>query len=50
MAKTLPRLLVSNRDLGPDYHANRIDTARKARNHIRQLEALGFTVTLTPAA
>jgi hypothetical protein len=38
------------RDLGPDYHANRIDTARKARNHIRQLEALGFTVTLAPAA
>jgi len=37
-------------DLGPDYHAIRIDTARKARNHIRQLEALGFTVTLTPAA
>jgi hypothetical protein len=23
---------------------------RKTRNHIRQLEALGFTVTLTPAA
>jgi len=38
------------RDLGPDYHANRIDTARKARNHIRQLEALGFTVTLAPTA
>ena len=37
-------------DLGPDYYASRIDTARKARNHIRQLEALGFTVTLAPAA
>ncbi len=37
-------------DLGADYHASRIDTARKARNHIRQLEALGFTVTLAPAA
>jgi transposase len=37
-------------DLGPDYHASRIDTARKARNHIRQLEALGFTVTLVSAA
>jgi len=34
-------------DLGADYHANRIDTGRKARNHIRQLEALGFTVTVT---
>jgi transposase len=38
------------RDLGPDYHASRVDTARKARNHIRQLQALGFTVTLAPAA
>jgi transposase len=37
-------------DLGADYHTNRIDTGRKARNHIRQLEALGFTVTLTQAA
>src|SRR6266511_3512073 len=37
-------------DLGAGYHASRIDTARKARNHIRQLEALGFTVTLAPAA
>ena len=37
-------------DLGAGYHANRIDTGKKARNHIRQLEALGFTVTLAPAA
>jgi transposase len=37
-------------DLGAGYYANRIDKAKKARNHIRQLEALGFTVTLTPAA
>jgi transposase len=37
-------------DLGPDYHTSRIDKAKKARNHIRQLEALGFTVTLAPAA
>src|SRR6266536_1051618 len=37
-------------DLGAGYYADRIDTARKARNHIRQLEALGFTVTLAPAA
>src|SRR6266487_495563 len=37
-------------DLGAGYYASRIDTARKARNHIRQLEALGFTVTLAPAA
>ncbi|MFJ2033156.1 IS110 family transposase [Streptosporangium sp. NPDC087985] len=37
-------------DLGADYYANRIDKGKKARNHIRQLEALGFTVTLTQAA
>ena len=35
-------------DLGSDYHTNRIDKDRKARNHIRQLQALGFTVTLAP--
>jgi len=37
-------------DLGSGYHASRIDTGRKARNHIRQLEALGFTVTIAQAA
>ena len=38
------------RDLGAGYYARRIDKDRKARNHVRQLEALGFTVTLAPAA
>src|SRR6266545_4357999 len=37
-------------DLGAGYYASRIDKGKKARNHIRQLEALGFTVTLAPAA
>ena len=37
-------------DLGACYYTSRIDKHRKARNHIRQLEALGFTVTLAPAA
>jgi transposase len=37
-------------DLGPGYYASRIDKDRKTRNHVRQLEALGFTVTLAPAA
>jgi transposase len=37
------------RDLGAGYYASRIDTDRKARNHIHQLEALGFTVTLALA-
>jgi transposase len=37
-------------DLGPDYHTNRTNTDRKIRNLIRQLEALGHTVTLQRAA
>lgn len=37
-------------DLGPDYHTHRTDTTRKIRNHISQLTALGFRVTLEPAA
>ena len=37
-------------DLGAGYYTSRIDKNRKTRNHIRQLEALGYTVTLAPAA
>jgi transposase len=37
-------------DLGPGFYDTRIDTDRRKRNHIRQLEALGYTVTLQPAA
>jgi len=37
-------------DLGPDFYDNRIGPDRKKRNHVRQLEALGFKVTLQPAA
>ena len=37
-------------DLGADYHTRRIDTERRTRSHIRQLEALGYNVTLTAAA
>jgi transposase len=37
-------------ELGARYYARRTDTGRKARNHVRQLEALGFTVTLAHAA
>lgn len=37
-------------DLGPGYYDNRINPERKKRNHIRQLEALGYKVTLEPAA
>jgi transposase len=38
------------RDLGAGYYARRIDKDRKTRNHIHQLEALGYSVTLAPAA
>jgi transposase len=34
-------------DLGPGYYQSRTDTDRKLRNHIRQIQALGFDVTLT---
>jgi transposase len=35
-------------DLGPDFHTRRVNTDRKIRNLIHQLEALGHTVTLQP--
>jgi transposase len=37
-------------DLGPDYYTNRLDPDRKTRDLVRQLQALGHTVTLNPAA
>ena len=37
-------------DLGPGYYQTKIDNNRKARGHIRQLEAPGYTVTITQAA
>ena len=37
-------------ELGAGYYASRIDTGRKTRNHVRQLEALGYTVTLAQVA
>ena len=38
------------RDLGVDYYTSRTDKERKIRNHIRQIEALGYNVTLGPTA
>jgi len=38
------------RDLGPEHYDHRIGPERIKRNHIRQLEALGYKVTLEPAA
>ena len=37
-------------DLGSDYYSRRINPERKIRNHVRELNALGYTVTLNPAA
>ena len=36
-------------DLGADHYARNINTDTKKRNHIRQLEALGYRVTTEPA-
>lgn len=37
-------------DIGADFYDTRISASRQRRNHIRQLEALGYKVTLEPAA
>ncbi len=37
-------------DLGSDFYDRRLGTERAKRNHIRQLESLGFKVTLEPTA
>jgi len=47
--------LLSDRDaryieLGPDHYQHRIDRHKKTRQHIRQLQALGYQVTLTQTA
>lgn len=37
-------------DLGTDHYASKIDKDRKMRSHVRQLQAMGYAVTLAPAA
>ncbi|MGI8947148.1 MAG: hypothetical protein ACR2FV_04065 [Ornithinimicrobium sp.] len=37
-------------DLGADHYDRHVNVGAKKRNHIRQLEALGYTVTLEPVA
>ncbi len=37
-------------DLGSDFYDKRINTERRKRTHIHQLEAMGFKVTIEPAA
>jgi hypothetical protein len=41
---------VRSHDLGSGYYDSRINPERKKRNHIRELEARGYKVTLQPAA
>ena len=38
------------RDLGSEYHTNRVDPERKLRSHIAQPTAMGYHVTIQPAA
>ena len=37
-------------DLGPDWHQRKVGRDKKIRAHVRQLQALGLEVTVTPAA
>jgi transposase len=37
-------------DLGSDYHTRRIGTEKRIRSHVAQLTAMGYRVTLEPAA
>jgi len=37
-------------DLGADWHARKNDRDRKTRRHLKELQALGYHVTLEPAA
>lgn len=37
-------------DLGGDYYVMKTNTDKQARNHIRQLKALGYEVNIVPAA
>jgi hypothetical protein len=37
-------------DLGVGFYDTRVNAHRAKRNHVRQLQALGYKVTLEPAA
>ena len=37
-------------DLGPGFYNTRIDAEHNKRNHVRQLQALGYKVSLQPVA
>jgi len=42
--------LPGGREVGTGFYASRTDPDRRRRNHVRQLEALGYTVILERAA
>ena len=46
----LPDPDACDQDLGSDHYDRHVNSSAKKRGHIRRLEALGYTVTLTPAA
>jgi hypothetical protein len=46
----MPSLRFGIDHLGAGFYDSRINAERAKRNHIRQLEALGYKVTLQPAA
>jgi transposase len=37
-------------DLGPGYYESRVNRSRSTRNHVRELQAMGYNVILEPAA
>ena len=37
-------------DPGPGYYDSSVNRNRSTRNHVRELQALGYKVTLEPAA
>ena len=45
-----PNPIARFHDLGSGYHTRRINIDRRMREHIAQLTAMGYRVTLEPAA
>jgi transposase len=41
---------VTFQDLGPDWYQTKVNLNRQMRNHVQQLQNLGYRVTLEPAA
>jgi hypothetical protein len=50
LIERIPLAVTVGRDLGVGFYDTRLNAERAQRNHVRQLEALGYTVILEPAA